>query len=127
MSEVKFPDPPFRPEELADWLELCAIQAGTASAGELEREFNRLEHGDAHDLLGNTLEEVSRRERAVGQALIHSNGRIPPLNSRVRRRAIPLMFFAWPFRTLSGRRVAEHQKIRGCSLKNSHVFRLKDT
>src|SRR5436190_6156806 len=69
MASVNFPDSPFRTEELADWLELVAIQAddGNASAGDLERELNRLGHGDRDDLLGKVFVEVDRREKAASK------------------------------------------------------------
>lgn len=68
MTLTEFPESPFRTEELADWLELTAIQAadGNASAGDLEREFKRLGHGESHGLLGKVLIEVERRAKAAG-------------------------------------------------------------
>jgi len=69
MASVNFPDSPFRTEELADWLELVAIQAddGNASAGDLERELNRLGQGDRDDLLGKVFVEVDHREKATSK------------------------------------------------------------
>jgi hypothetical protein len=69
MADIEFPQSPFRTEELADWLELTAIEAadGDASAGDLERELKRLGHGDPHDLLGMVFLEIDRRDKAAGK------------------------------------------------------------
>jgi hypothetical protein len=69
MPGIEFPESPFRTEELADWLELTAVEAAddNASAGDLERELNRLGHADPHDLLGSVFLEVERREKAAGK------------------------------------------------------------
>ena len=65
---VEFPESPFRIEELADWLELTAIESAdsNASAGDLERELKRLGQNEASDLLGSVFIEVERREKAAG-------------------------------------------------------------
>jgi hypothetical protein len=69
MAGIDFPDSPFRTEELADWLELAAIDAAdrNASAGDLERELKRLGHGDPYGPLGKVFTEVERREKAAGK------------------------------------------------------------
>lgn len=69
MAGINFPDSPFRTEELTDWLELVAIKAadGNASAGDLERELNRLGNSDRNDLLGKVFVEVDRREKAASK------------------------------------------------------------
>lgn len=68
MAAVEFPQSPFRAEQLADWLELTAVSVAnrSASAGELERELNRLSCGNTEQLLGNTFTEIDRREKATG-------------------------------------------------------------
>src|SRR5438093_2100127 len=72
MSRFEFPQSPFRPDELADWLELQAINAadGDASAGDLERELKRLSccGTQAEGLIGNVFTEVDRREKAANAA-----------------------------------------------------------
>lgn len=69
MAAIEFPQSPFHAEELADWLELLALGAAdrSASAGDLERELNRLGVSDPHGLLGSVLLEVGRREKAAGR------------------------------------------------------------
>ena len=69
MVSIEFPESPFRTEELADWLELTAIQAAdqNASAGDLERELKRLGNADPSGLLGSVFLEVERREKAAGK------------------------------------------------------------
>lgn len=65
---VTFPSNWQKPENLADWLELTAINAadGDASAGDLERELTRLNCRNCESLLGNVLTEVGRREVSSG-------------------------------------------------------------
>ncbi len=67
---VPFPDNFLQAEALADWLELTALHAADqdASIGDLQRELDRLNHGNRESLLGNVLTEFDRRERATGQA-----------------------------------------------------------
>jgi len=69
MARIEFPESPFRTEDLADWLELTAIDAAdrNASAGDMERELKRLGHGDPYSLLGSVFIEVERRETAAGK------------------------------------------------------------
>jgi hypothetical protein len=68
MSELHFPSNSQNPEDLADWLELVALRAAdaNASAGELERELNRLNNDKTESLLGNVFNEFDRRKNAVG-------------------------------------------------------------
>ena len=68
MASIKFPGS-FLPEELADWLELAAIQAaaGNASAGDLERELKRLGKANPEESIGKVFVEIDRRERATGK------------------------------------------------------------
>jgi hypothetical protein len=68
MVSIGFPKSPFGPEDLADWLELNAIQAddNNASAGDLERELKRLGYRDPEGLMGNVFTELDRREKATG-------------------------------------------------------------
>ena len=71
MSGISFPDSPFYPTSLADWLELQAISSpdGTASAGDLERELKRLSCSGtaAEDLIGNVFNEIDGRKQAAGE------------------------------------------------------------
>ncbi|MCX7045141.1 MAG: hypothetical protein NTX50_06615 [Candidatus Sumerlaeota bacterium] len=68
MAAIEFPKSPFRVEELADWLELSALSASnrSASAGNLERELNRLSCANPDERLGNVFTEIERREKATG-------------------------------------------------------------
>src|ERR1017187_2357914 len=68
MASLKFPGAPFRPEELADWLELNALGAddGNASASDAERGLKRLNHENIEETLGNMLTEIDAREEAIG-------------------------------------------------------------
>jgi hypothetical protein len=68
MAALNFPNAPFRPEDVADWLELAAIDAADkdASAGDIERELNRLGCGDPDTKIGNAFTEIDRREKATG-------------------------------------------------------------
>ncbi len=69
MIALEFPQSPFKPEDLADWLELTAIFSAdkNASAGDVERGLNLLNHPNAGDLLGNMLTEIDRRNTAAGE------------------------------------------------------------
>lgn len=69
-AAVRFPDHFYRPEALADWLELTALCSddGDASMGDAQRELDRLNYGNAESLLGNALTEFDRRVRATGSA-----------------------------------------------------------
>jgi len=64
---VPFPDDFLEPEALADWLELSALHAADqdASIGDLQRELDRLNHGNRESLLGNVLTEFDRRGQAA--------------------------------------------------------------
>ena len=64
---VPFPDNFLEPEALADWLELSALHAADqdASIGDLQRELDRLNHGNRESLLGNVLTEFDRRGQAA--------------------------------------------------------------
>src|SRR5690349_15426047 len=68
MASIRFPESPFKAEDLADWLELSAIKADDkdASAGDLERELKRLGHRDPEGLIGNVFTEIDRREESAG-------------------------------------------------------------
>lgn len=68
MACIEFPGT-FQPEDLADWLELAAIQAAdkNASAGDLERELKRLGKADPEEITGNVFTEIDRRESAAGK------------------------------------------------------------
>jgi hypothetical protein len=68
MVSLPFPNAPFRPEELSDWLELAAIDSDDkdASAGDLERELKRLGCHDAESRIGNAFTEIDQREKAAG-------------------------------------------------------------
>lgn len=68
MGALEFPNAPFRPEDLADWLELTAIQADDqdASAGDMERELKRLGCGNPESKLGSVFTEIDRRVVAAG-------------------------------------------------------------
>lgn len=67
MASIEFPGS-FFPEDLADWLELTAIQAADkdASAGDLERELKRLGRRDSEEIIANVFTEIDRRESAAG-------------------------------------------------------------
>ena len=68
MASIEFPRT-FQPEDLADWLELTAIQAADkdSSAGDLERELKRLGKSGTEELIGNTFTEIDRREKSAGK------------------------------------------------------------
>jgi hypothetical protein len=68
MALIEFPGTEL-PEDLADWLELTAIQAAdkNGSAGDLERELKRLGKNGAEELIGNTFTEIDRREKSAGK------------------------------------------------------------
>jgi hypothetical protein len=68
MACFEFPGT-YQPEDLADWLELTAIQAAdkSSSAGDLERELNRLGKAYPEEIIGNVFTEIDRRERASGK------------------------------------------------------------
>src|SRR5690348_6662398 len=68
MAAIEFPGT-FQPEDLADWLELTAIQAAdkNGSAGDLERELKRLGKADPEETIGNVFTEIDRRENAAGK------------------------------------------------------------
>lgn len=68
MASIEFPRT-FQPEDLADWLELTAIQAAdkNSSAGDLERELKRLGKTDSEEVIGNVFTEIDRRESAAGK------------------------------------------------------------
>src|SRR5437773_2369191 len=72
MARFEFPQSPFRPDQLADWLELQAIEAADAdaSAGDLERELKPLNFGGirAEGLIGNVVTEIDLREKAASAA-----------------------------------------------------------
>jgi hypothetical protein len=67
MASFSFPGSSL-PEDLADWLELTAIQAAdkNASAGDLERELKRLGKSNLEEIMGNVFTEIDRRETAAG-------------------------------------------------------------
>ena len=67
---VPFPADYRKPEDLADWLELMALHVADhdASAGDLERELQRLNCADSESLIGNVFTELERRERSSGDA-----------------------------------------------------------
>src|SRR4029077_19097866 len=70
MAGIAFPNQPFRPSKLADWLELQAIESAgrEASAGALERELKRLgvQGTVAEGLIGNVFTEIDNRNQASG-------------------------------------------------------------
>jgi hypothetical protein len=68
MASIEFPGSHL-PEDLADWLELTAIQAANknGSAGDLERELKRLGKSGTEELIGNTFTEIDRREKSAGK------------------------------------------------------------
>jgi hypothetical protein len=70
VPQIGFPNAPFKPAKLADWLELQAILSPdkTASAGALERELNRLGRSgvQAESLIGNVFTEIDGRKQATG-------------------------------------------------------------
>jgi hypothetical protein len=68
MQSLEFPQAPFQPHDLADWLELSAVEADDkdASAGDLERELKRLNYGDIEGMLGNVFTEIDRRVKSTG-------------------------------------------------------------
>jgi hypothetical protein len=67
-SAPEFPTSPNRPEDVADWLELNALFSEdlNSSAGDIERELDRLSVGDPESLLGNVFLEIDRRQQAIG-------------------------------------------------------------
>ena len=67
---VPFPTDIHDPAALADWLELSAFNAddAEASAGDLERRLNLLNHGRPEEVVGNALTEIDRRTKATGLA-----------------------------------------------------------
>jgi hypothetical protein len=69
MAAVPFPRSPLYPEDLADWLELTAIQSDdrNASGGDLDAELKRLGVSNREDLLGQTFTELDLRERSAGE------------------------------------------------------------
>lgn len=66
LRSLQFPTNWQRPEDLADWLELNAINSADkdSSAGDLERELTRLNCRNCESLLGNVLTEIGRREQS---------------------------------------------------------------
>ena len=68
MALIEFPGSNL-PEDLADWLELTAIQAANknGSAGDLERELKRLGKSGTEELIGNAFTEIDRREKSAGK------------------------------------------------------------
>jgi hypothetical protein len=64
---LDFPTIPNRPEDVADWLELNALFSRdlNSSAGDIERELDRLSVGDPESLLGNVFLEIDRRQKAM--------------------------------------------------------------
>jgi hypothetical protein len=69
-STPDFPTNPNRPEDVADWLELNALFSKdlNSSAGDIERELDRLSVGDPESLLGNVFLEIDRRQQATGDS-----------------------------------------------------------
>lgn len=67
---VPFPENFRKPEALADWMELTALNAADqdSSIGDVQRELDRLNHGNRESLLGNVMTEFDRRVRATGAA-----------------------------------------------------------
>src|SRR6185369_16662801 len=67
---IPFPEDFQKPEALADWLELTAVHAADkdASIGDIQRELDRLNHGNRESLLGNVLTEIDRRVKATGSS-----------------------------------------------------------
>ena len=65
---VPFPDDFQKPEALADWMELTALNSADqdASIGDVQRELDRLNHGDRESLMGNVMTEFDRRVIATG-------------------------------------------------------------
>jgi len=107
--EIGFPNAPFKPAKLSDWLELQAISSsnGRASAGALERELKRLGCGgiEAEGLIGNVLTEVDNRKQAAGDVAypflrepssIKLNGK--PKDYPAYVFCLGLSFFSWKIR-----------------------------
>src|SRR5207244_9530100 len=68
-SVPEFPDNPKRIEDVADWLELNALLSDdhNASAGDIERELDRLNVSDRESVIGNIFLEIDRRQQATGE------------------------------------------------------------
>lgn len=73
---IPFPENFEKPEALADWMELTAIHAADhdASVGDVQRELDRLNHGNRESLLGNVLTELDRRVKASASAYPFERG-----------------------------------------------------
>jgi hypothetical protein len=108
MAGIEFPQSPFRIEELADWLELTALEAAdsNAGAGDLERELKRLGQRDPHDLLGNIFLEVDRREKASGKGAYPFDREDSSIELKDKPRNFPayifclaLSYYKWTVRT----------------------------
>lgn len=67
---IPFPEDFQKPENLADWMELTALHAADqdASTGDVQRELDRLNHGNQESLLGNVMTEFDRRVTATSPA-----------------------------------------------------------
>jgi hypothetical protein len=65
---AEFPGSPYLPEDLADWLELTAIEAAdnNSSAGDMQRELKRLGETNSEEIVGNVFTEIDRREISAG-------------------------------------------------------------
>jgi hypothetical protein len=94
MTTIEFPTT-YLPEDLADWLELTAIQSAgrNASAGDLERELKRLGASDSEEIVANVFTEIDRREKATGESAYPFDRKNTSIEIRSKASSYPAYIF----------------------------------